>query len=140
MIEDLSQGGTVKVFEIEGKQFTAKTFHEETGISIPACYHRLKTARTLEQLYQHKKLNRFGSVARDYIVDGQKFTIREVAEKLGVSDSTARYRLLRSETVDELFKPVNEICRSAASNECNDERPVKMIEDAMFKLIMKAVA
>jgi len=145
MKEDLSRGGTVRVFEIEGKQFTAKTFHKETGISIPACYHRLKTARTLEELYQHKKTNRYGSMCKQYVVDGQTFTIREVAEKLGVTESTARYRINNSNTVEELFKPVSETCRSTGrsrgeSSECYGERPVKMIEDAMFKLIMKAVA
>jgi len=140
--DDLTQGGTIKVYEIEGRKFTAKMLEAEIGLSLTACYHRLKTSKTLEELYQHKKLNQYGSMAKDYVVDGQTFTIREVAEKLGISESTARYRLTRSKTVEELFAPVKQTA-NRKSNETSvylDDRPVKMIEDAMFKLIMKAVA
>jgi len=140
--DDLTQGGTIKVYEIEGRQFTAKMLAAETGISLTACYHRLKTSKTLEQLYQHKKTNQYGSMAKDYVVDGQTFTIREVADKMGISESTARYRLCRSKTVEELFAPVKQTGNRTAGETAVyfDERPVKMTEDAMFKLIMKAVA
>ena len=91
---------------IEGKTYTARKLADELDIHYSSARARLKRCTTLEELLRPREHDGTGCKEKTYIVENKEFTCKKLAEELGTNVHTARYRLLKSKTIDELYKPI----------------------------------
>lgn len=123
-----------KTYIIEGKEFNATDLAKEVGISQPAARNRLKTNKTIKDLYRPLHITEY----KKHIIEGKEFTSLEIAKILNCSDSTARARLNQSSTLKELLTPI--YSRTHSSDRCG--KIIKMDENTaechMRKLAMRA--
>ena len=119
---------------IEGQRFTVKDIQEKVNINYTSARNRLNTCTTLKELLKPKASNGKGNNEKIYTVENKKFTTKQLAEELGTNIATARYRLLKAKTIDELYKPIR---YDALAGKRNYPVTEKEIEDRkMFKLAM----
>ena len=77
---------------------------------------------------------------KTYLLDNsRRVTVKQVAEKVGISESAARNRLIKSRNPDRIYAP-------ATSNGGGKKKKVQYkrvnlrpIEDPMFRLALKAI-
>ena len=80
----------------------------------------------------HKRRTIFYTLA-----DGQKVTCRQVADEIGISESAARNRLIRSDDPAYIFKPYSVKNGGKPRGKQKKPKVVLPYEDDMWKLVMK---
>jgi len=72
------------------------------------------------------------------LADGQKVTCRQVADEIGISESAARNRLIRSNDPSYVFKP---FVKNGGKPRGKQKKPKVVLpyEDEMWKLVMKII-
>jgi len=125
---------STKKYKVEGQTFTVKDIQDKININYASARHRLLTCTTVKELLKPKASDGKGNNEKIYTVENKKFTTKQLAEELGTNIATARYRLLKAKTLNELYKPIR---YDALAGERHYPVTEKEIQDReMFKLAM----
>lgn len=145
----------IKIYTIEGKEFTSIGLAKELGIKQNTARSRLLKARTINDLYK-PIIDKRKKEKQSYRVGNKHWTCEDIADIVGCANSTAWHRiqtvlknptnpkyteewLLRPPTVYNVKR--EELPISSDSKETTDEciNYTRMINDDMFKLAMKVI-
>ena len=72
--------------------------------------------------------------------DGQVITCREVADEIGISESAARNRLMKTNDPKKIFEPYSE-SNGGIKQSKSKQKPKKVLpyEDKLWRLVMKTL-
>jgi len=120
-----------KTYIIDGKEFTAVGLGKELGVSQQTARNRLKTAKTIDDLYNSLHKKKFKSRT----IEGKEYTTETLAEELGSSLPLARARLNKCNTLEELLRPIRAHHEEKRVNRYTNESAE---EEKMRKLLFGA--
>jgi len=138
------QGGRRKqLWHLCGRFVTLEDVADESGVTISSAWHRIQTIlkdpdnpKYTEEWLMRPPSNHANSKYKVYEVEGQKVTAPDVVDKIKCSIKTAKVRLEKFNTLAEVFAPT----RSERAREtCECTNYTRMIDDEMFKLLMRGV-
>ena len=126
-----------KQWNIEGQTFTVRGLADQVGIHYQSARQRLDTCNTLKELLRPRSHDGSGNTTKIYIIEGKEFTSSVLADELGTNKHTARYRLEKATTIDELYKPINYgTVRDKRYKELTEK---DILDQKMFKLAMGVI-
>jgi len=71
--------------------------------------------------------------------DGQVITCREVADEIGISESAARNRLMKTNNPIQIFAPYDETKREKKAKPKDKVKKILPYEEPLWKLAMKVI-
>ena len=77
---------------------------------------------------------------KTYLLDNsRRVTVKQVSEKVGISESAARNRLLKSKNPDVIFAPQSSNGGGRKKKVQYKQVNIRPIDDPMFRLALKAI-
>ena len=77
---------------------------------------------------------------KTYLLDNsRRVTVKQVAEKVGISESAARNRLIKSRNPDRIYAPATSNGGGKKKKAQYKRVNLRPIEDPMFRLALKAI-
>ncbi|MBT6471598.1 MAG: hypothetical protein HOK52_10100 [Candidatus Marinimicrobia bacterium] len=123
-------------YKIEDKEFTISGLVEILNCTYTSAKRRLTTCKTINELLRPVKKKNSGNVAKIYVFDGVEVTAKEVAIKLNCGLDSARNRIYKAKTLNDIYKkPINYRTKRKAEKEPTTDE-VKL--QKMNKLLMGA--
>ena len=139
----MSKGKKKGLWYLCGRLWTLEDIVAESQVTVSTAWYRIQTVlkdpdnpKYTEEWLLRPPSQHAVSKYKVYEVEGQKITALDVAEKLNCSIQNAKYRLNRFKTLEEVFAPTR---TDQARTNCECTNYTRMIEDEMFKLLMRRV-
>ena len=140
----MSKGKKKGLWHLCGRFWTLEDIVAESQVTTSTAWYRVQTILkdpdnpkyTEEWLLRPPSLHA-ASKYKVYEVEGQQITALDVVDKIKCSIQNAKYRLNKFKTLDEIFAPTR---TDHARANCVCTNYTKMIDDDMFKLIMRSIA
>ena len=138
-----NSGKKKMLWHICGGFWTLEDIVSESQVTVSTAWYRVQTVlkdpdnpKYTEEWLLRPPSQHANSKYKVYEIEGQKVTAPDVAEKLKCSIQNAKYRLNKFKTLSEIFAPTK---TDPSKTDCECTNYTRMIEDEMFKLLMRRV-